>query len=74
MKLRVILTNDHFGRLVQVRVENIKDPADHIGAVLEQVKPEYLAKTYKVTSWNNPEEFLEEMAKKSGRLLKVRLN
>ena len=34
--------------LLQVRVENIKDPADHIPAVLERVRPEYLTKTYQV--------------------------
>jgi hypothetical protein len=31
-----------------VRVENIKDPSDHIPALLERVKPEYLTKTYQV--------------------------
>lgn len=31
-----------------VRVENIKDPEDHIPAVLERVKREYLIKTYKI--------------------------
>ena len=33
---------------VQVRVENIKDPADHIPAVLERVRHDYLIKTYQV--------------------------
>ena len=31
-----------------MRVENVKDPADHIPAVLERVRPEYLTKTYQV--------------------------
>ena len=33
---------------IQVRVENVGDPADHIPAVLERVRPEYLTKTYQV--------------------------
>ncbi len=54
-------------------MENIKDPYQHIAAVLERVKPDYLIKTYPVTSWNDAEDFLEQMAKRMGRLLKVRV-
>lgn len=60
----------------QVRVENVKDPADHIDAVLERVRKEYLQRTYQLPStdeWNNAEEFLSKIALRSGRLLKVRL-
>ncbi|KAL3867873.1 hypothetical protein ACJMK2_040719 [Sinanodonta woodiana] len=53
-----------------VRVENIKTPEDYIGALLERVKTEYVRKTYKVESWTSPEDFLEQLARKSGRLLK----
>lgn len=55
----------------QVRVENVKDAACHIPAVLERVKREYIAKTYKVTSWNDPTDFLEQVAQRTGKLLKV---
>lgn len=55
----------------QVRVENIKEPSQHIEAVLERVKPEYLQKTYQITSWTDATDFLEQMAKRMGRLLKV---
>ena len=56
---------------IQVRVENIKDPSDHISAVLERVKPEYLSKSYQVSSWTDASDFLELLAKRTGKLLKV---
>ena len=56
---------------LQVRVENVKDAACHIPAVLERVKREYMAKTYKVSSWNDPTDFLEQVAQRTGKLLKV---
>lgn len=53
-----------------VRVELINDPEDYIKVVLERVRPEYIAKTYKVSDWNSPTEFLEKLAIRSGKLLK----
>jgi nuclear GTP-binding protein len=53
-----------------IRISNIKDPADHIPAVLERVKKEYLVKTYGIRSWTDHEDFLGQLAKKTGRLLK----
>lgn len=53
-----------------VRVENIKDPADHIAEVLRRVKPEYIARTYKVMNYESTEDFLELFCRKAGRLLK----
>ncbi|XP_044143036.1 nucleolar GTP-binding protein 2 [Bufo gargarizans] len=53
-----------------VQVEKIKSPEDHIAAVLERAKPEYVSKTYKIDSWENAEDFLEQLAFKSGKLLK----
>lgn len=53
-----------------VRVELVTDPEDYIGAVLERVRPEYIAKTYKVNDWTNPTDFLEKLAVRSGKLLK----
>lgn len=52
-------------------MENVKDAACHIPAVLERVKREYIAKTYKVSSWNDPTDFLEQVAQRTGKLLKV---
>ncbi|XP_068125146.1 nucleolar GTP-binding protein 2 isoform X2 [Hyperolius riggenbachi] len=53
-----------------VQVEKIKSPEDHIAAVLERAKPEYISKTYKIDSWENAEDFLEKLAYKTGKLLK----
>lgn len=53
-----------------VRIENIKDPEDHIPTVLERVKKEYLIKTYRVEDWSDAQDFLEKVAKKKGKLLK----
>ncbi|XP_029826831.3 nucleolar GTP-binding protein 2 [Ixodes scapularis] len=53
-----------------VRVENIKDPEDHIAEVLARVRPEYIAKTYKIESWDDATDFLEKLGRRSGKLLK----
>jgi len=53
-----------------VRVENLKEPAEHIAEVLKRVKKDYIVKTYKVEDWDDAEDFLEKACKKSGRLLK----
>ncbi|XP_066430939.1 nucleolar GTP-binding protein 2 [Eleutherodactylus coqui] len=53
-----------------VQVEKIKSPEDHIAAVLERAKPEYIRKTYKIDSWENAEDFLEKLAYRTGKLLK----
>jgi nuclear GTP-binding protein len=55
-----------------VRVENIKNPEDHIPALMKRVKREYLKRTYEVDceDWNDHIEFLEKVAKKYGKLLK----
>ncbi|KAI5947032.1 Nucleolar GTP-binding protein 2 [Manis javanica] len=53
-----------------VQVEKIKTPEDHISAVLERAKPEYISKTYKIDSWENAEDFLEKLAFRTGKLLK----
>ncbi|CAH1254034.1 GNL2 [Branchiostoma lanceolatum] len=53
-----------------VRVENVKLPEYHIPAVLKRVKGEYLTKTYKLPVWDGPTDFLENMARRTGKLLK----
>ena len=55
----------------QVRVEYVKAPENHIPEVLSRVKKEYIVKTYGIDEWESPEHFLEQVAKKGGRLLKV---
>ncbi|CAJ1062735.1 nucleolar GTP-binding protein 2 [Xyrichtys novacula] len=53
-----------------VQVEKIRNPEEHIGAVLERAKPEYIQKTYRIPSWSGAEDFLEKLAFRSGKLLK----
>uniref|UniRef100_A0A3B3RSK5 Nucleolar GTP-binding protein 2 n=1 Tax=Paramormyrops kingsleyae TaxID=1676925 RepID=A0A3B3RSK5_9TELE len=53
-----------------VQVEKIKNPEEHIGAVLERAKPEYIQKTYRVPCWTSAEDFLEKLALRTGKLLK----
>ena len=54
-----------------MRVEYLKTPEDHIKEILARVKHDYIIKTYKITSWSSPEDFLEQLANRSGKLLKV---
>ncbi|XP_020839288.1 nucleolar GTP-binding protein 2 [Phascolarctos cinereus] len=53
-----------------VQVEKIKSPEDHISAVLERAKSEYISKTYKIDYWENAEDFLGKLAFRTGKLLK----
>ncbi|KAI0326787.1 NGP1NT-domain-containing protein [Cubamyces sp. BRFM 1775] len=61
-----------------VRVEALATPSEHIPALMERVKPIYLARTYGVPlpdpsdpsrGWE-PETFLDKLARMKGRLLK----
>jgi nuclear GTP-binding protein len=53
-----------------VRVENVDSPSEHIPAVLARVKPEYLCQTYNLKSWKGYEDFLTQLARRGGKLLK----
>ncbi|XP_078423091.1 nucleolar GTP-binding protein 2 isoform X1 [Cetorhinus maximus] len=53
-----------------VQVEKIKCPEDHIAAVLERAKSEYISKTYKIDCWSHEVDFLEKLAFRMGKLLK----
>jgi nuclear GTP-binding protein len=53
-----------------VRIENIKEPQDHIPEVLRRVKAEYLQRTYDVIQWDNAVDFLSQIAFMTGKLLK----
>ncbi|XP_052074004.1 uncharacterized protein LOC127711877 [Mytilus californianus] len=53
-----------------VRIENVKTPEDYIQAMLDRVKTDYIKTTYSLISWNSHEDFLEQICRKSGRLLK----
>ncbi|XP_011296819.1 nucleolar GTP-binding protein 2 [Fopius arisanus] len=53
-----------------VRVELVQNPDDYVEAVLQRVKPEYIRRTYKVEEWEGHVDFLEKLARRSGKLLK----
>lgn len=53
-----------------VRVELVTNPEDYVETVLQRVRPEYIRKTYKIEKWSSSMDFLEQLAKKSGKLLK----
>lgn len=53
-----------------VRVENLETPAEHIPALMSRVKPEYLKQTYEVKSWTDSQDFLGQLARRMGKLLK----
>lgn len=53
-----------------VRVELVQNPEDYVSSVLERVKPEYIRKTYKIEEWEDHIDFLEKLARRSGKLLK----
>ncbi|PIK52647.1 putative nucleolar GTP-binding protein 2 isoform X4 [Apostichopus japonicus] len=57
-------------RSKKVRVENIKAPEDYITDVLARVKPDYMKKTYRIDEWKDTEDFLEQLAARTGKLLK----
>ncbi|KAI8918978.1 NUC091 domain-containing protein [Powellomyces hirtus] len=52
------------------RIENISGPENHIPAVLARVRPEYMRRTYGVRSWEDHVDFLSQVARSSGKLLK----
>ena len=53
-----------------VRVEMVQSPSDYIPSILTRCKKEYMVRTYRISDWNSPEDFLEKVAQKSGKLLK----
>eukprot|EP00227_Mantoniella_beaufortii_P016704 CAMPEP_0197587326 /NCGR_PEP_ID=MMETSP1326-20131121/8987_1 /TAXON_ID=1155430 /ORGANISM="Genus nov. species nov., Strain RCC2288" /LENGTH=545 /DNA_ID=CAMNT_0043152039 /DNA_START=126 /DNA_END=1760 /DNA_ORIENTATION=- len=53
-----------------VRISNLEDAWEHIPDVVARVKPDYLRRAYKVQSWESPEDFLQQVARINGRLLK----
>eukprot|EP00009_Paramoeba_aestuarina_P004463 CAMPEP_0201516088 /NCGR_PEP_ID=MMETSP0161_2-20130828/7495_1 /ASSEMBLY_ACC=CAM_ASM_000251 /TAXON_ID=180227 /ORGANISM="Neoparamoeba aestuarina, Strain SoJaBio B1-5/56/2" /LENGTH=1035 /DNA_ID=CAMNT_0047913101 /DNA_START=79 /DNA_END=3184 /DNA_ORIENTATION=+ len=52
------------------RVENLEAPQDYIAAIMERCKPDYLRNLYKVSTWEDDTDFLSQIAKRTGKLLK----
>ncbi|KAL6554264.1 Nuclear/nucleolar GTPase 2 [Orobanche minor] len=53
-----------------VRVTNLQDAAEHIGEVLKRVKKKDLERAYKISHWEDENDFLVQLCKLSGKLLK----
>ena len=53
-----------------VRVENVENPEQYIATVLKRTKNRHVERTYDIRGFDNATEFLELLARKSGRLLK----
>ncbi|KAG5673480.1 hypothetical protein PVAND_003524 [Polypedilum vanderplanki] len=53
-----------------VRVELVTNPEDYVEEVLKRVRKEYMGKTYGITEYEDHIDFLEQLAKKTGKLLK----
>lgn len=53
-----------------VRIESVKQPEDHIAAVLARVRKEYIQRTYGIAEWEDHIDFLTQFARKTGKLLK----
>ncbi|KAH8358086.1 hypothetical protein KR084_002002 [Drosophila pseudotakahashii] len=53
-----------------VRVELVTNPEDYVDALLQRVRREYVSKNYKIEHWNTCTHFLEQLAQKTGKLLK----
>ncbi|EGC30562.1 hypothetical protein DICPUDRAFT_41316 [Dictyostelium purpureum] len=55
-----------------VRVENLEDATEYIPEVLNRIKKDYIAKTYHIAEWKDHEDFLTQLAERTGKLLKKR--
>jgi len=53
-----------------IRTQYLEAPEDYIPKVLERVKEEHVKRQYQIPSWDGPLDFLEKLAKKTGKLLK----
>lgn len=54
-----------------VRIESLRGmAAEYIPALLERVEKKYIVNTYGIQDWERPDDFLEQLARKSGKLLK----
>ncbi len=56
-----------------VRVENVSNPEQYVAAVLGKCEPRHIRRTYEIDSYSDATkatDFLEQLARKSGRLLK----
>ncbi|CAK9867986.1 unnamed protein product [Sphagnum jensenii] len=53
-----------------VRIGNLEDATEHIGEVLKRVKKDYLKRAYRIHDWEDDNDFLTQLCRQSGKLLK----
>ncbi|XP_031375293.1 nuclear/nucleolar GTPase 2 [Punica granatum] len=53
-----------------VRVTNLADASEHIGEVLRRVKREHLQRAYKIKDWEDENDFLVQLCRATGKLLR----
>jgi nuclear GTP-binding protein len=66
-------TNDSMADTVLksvVRPEMLDDASDIVEVVLQRVKKEYIQRHYKIMSWNNHVDFLDQLARRTGKMLR----
>ena len=55
-----------------VRIESLRGMAsDYIPALLDRVEKKHIIRTYGIQDWERPDDLLEKLARKSGKLLKL---
>jgi len=52
------------------RVEKLSDASIYIPTLLHRTRPEYLQRAYQIRKWSNPEDFIFQLAARSGKILK----
>jgi nuclear GTP-binding protein len=53
-----------------VRVENVQNPSQYVAVMLQRCQKKHIERTYSIKDWKDDDDFLETLARKSGRLLK----
>jgi len=53
-----------------VRAERLPDPTEFVAPILEKVKIQYIKSQYGISEWADPVDFMTQLARKQGRLLK----
>jgi nuclear GTP-binding protein len=53
-----------------VRVENVEYVAQYIPALLNRCEKRHVERTYDIRDWDTPDQFLDLLARKTGKLLK----
>ncbi|KAF2402667.1 nucleolar GTP-binding protein [Trichodelitschia bisporula] len=53
-----------------VRVEAVENPAQYVAAALAKCQKRHVERTYELKEWETPDQFLELLARKTGKLLK----